>query len=230
MKRSEVRNGKHAMSVACLALIAALGWTASACLLGAAPAEADVPAHLQVRTAAWDEGDLGGKDVQGHASFRIANGVLRQCDGSSQVLAVRFNRRTAPLINQVQAGQPLNLDQQVKAAVTDGLRKTVCDAKGDFRFERMAAGFWYVWTQLPMLKADTADNARSTIAETTLGASPMDTSSGAEVEAKRKAEAGAEAAVTGVLATFVVVGPATAADIDLSADVVKLWPTWTETR
>lgn len=208
------------MSVARLTLMAALG-----CLLGVATAAADVPAHLQVRTAAWDDGNSGGKDVQGHASFRIGTGVLRQCDGTSQVLAIRFNRRTAPLINQVQAGQPLNLDQQVKAAGTDGLRKTVCDAKGDFRFERMAAGFWYVWTQLPMLTADMAGDGKATIAETTLGASPMETSSEAEAKTKEAA-----AAVTGVLATFVVVGPATMNDIDLSADVVKLWPTWTETR
>lgn len=213
------------MRVARFACMAALG-----CLLGAATAAADVPAQLQVRTAPWDDGDLGGKDVQGHASFRIATGALRQCDGNSQVLAIRFNRRTAPLINQVQGGRPLNLDQQVKAAVTDGLRKTVCDAKGDFRFERMAAGFWYVWTQLPMSTADKAGDAKATIAETTLGAPAMDTSS--EAEAKTGTETGAEAkaAVTGVLATFVVVGPATANDIDLSADVVKLWPTWTETR
>ncbi|TXH35912.1 MAG: hypothetical protein E6Q98_13360 [Rhodospirillaceae bacterium] len=207
------------MSVARLTLMAALG-----CLLGVATAAADVPAQLQVRTAAWDDGNSGGKDVQGHASFRIGTGVLRQCDGTSQVLAIRFNRRTAPLINQVQAGQPLNLDQQVKAAGTDGLRKTVCDAKGDFRFERMAAGFWYVWTQLPMLTADKAGDGKATIAETTLGASPMETSSEAEAKTKEAA------AVTGVLATFVVVGPATMNDIDLSADVVKLWPTWTETR
>lgn len=212
MKRSEVRNGGYAISVARLAVLAALG-----CFLAAPSVDADVPAHLQVRTAAWDDRDAGGKDVQGHASFRVSNGTLRQCDGKSQVLAIRFNRRTAPLINQVQAGQALDLDQQVKAAVTDGLRKTVCDAKGDFRFERMAAGFWYVWTQLPLPTAGNAGDAKTPIAETTIGMTPMETSSETKV-------------ATGVLATFVVVSTEKTNDVDLSADVVKLWPTWTETR
>ena len=224
MKRSEVRSGKRAIAMARFTMLAALG-----CLLAAAAAEADVPSHLQVRAAPWSETDTGGKEVQGHASFRIGNGVLRQCDGKSEVLAIRFNRRTAPLINQVQAGQPLDLDQQVKAAVTDGLRKTVCDTKGDFRFESMVAGFWYVWTQLPLAGTTDAGNAKSTIAETTIGTNPTIGRDLPKGTSPLKSSAEANAA-TGVLATFVVVPSEKTNEVDLSADVVKLWPTWTETR
>ncbi|MDY0884839.1 hypothetical protein ACFPL7_05420 [Dongia soli] len=221
MKRSEVRKGgqadtqravnQRAANMARLAFGLVLG-----CLV-AATAEADVPAHLQMSTASWDDRDADGKEVQGHASFRTGSGALRQCDGKSEVVAIRFNRRTAPLINQVQSGRPLDLAQQVKAAVTDGLRKTVCDAKGDFRFESMAAGFWYVWTQLPLAASEPAANTK-TIAETTIGTTFLMDSASATKTA------------TGVLATFVVVSSGKTNDVDLSADVVKLWPTWTETR
>jgi hypothetical protein len=179
------------------------------------------------------EGEKGGKEIVGHASFSGEAGITRQCDDKSQVLAVRFNRRTAPLINQVQAGQPLSLDQQVKAAVTDGLRKTACNAKGDFRFEAMAPGFWYVWTQLRPV----APAARDIVGAATIGAAAValpsaEAAPGESQTAWNKAELekGKAGLGTGVLATFVVVSPEKAADIDLSADVVKLWPTWTETR
>ena len=80
--------------------------------------------------------------------MRDKQGNVHLCGAKSEVFALRFNKRTIPMINQVQKGRSLTLDQQISAAVADGLRKTVCNVKGVFLFDRLEPGFWYVWTQI----------------------------------------------------------------------------------
>jgi len=86
----------------------------------------------------------GGNSIKGGAFLRLKGNGFATCAGIDVVMipATSFFRET---MRQFLAGRQLQLDK-LEPAVADALRRSRCDARGNFSFTNVPNGTWFVLT------------------------------------------------------------------------------------
>lgn len=89
----------------------------------------------------------GTGSLTGQAFLRQVGGDVVTCAGS-EVFLMPKSRLTDDLITAIRAGDDIQPLQAEAAEYPFALRKTTCDAQGNFEFSELAAGTWFVGTHV----------------------------------------------------------------------------------
>ena len=85
----------------------------------------------------------GNANIHGQAFLRTVGGDVRTCAGS-HVQLIPATPYVVEIISAIHAGR--SDVQSAMGPVIPYQRETVCDAQGNFGFENIPSGTWYVWT------------------------------------------------------------------------------------